>query len=49
MTGGQQAEGRLSIPDMIEVLAREGVQRVAVTTPEPENYRGVTLNPIATV
>ncbi len=49
MTGGQQPEGRLSIPDMIEVLAREGVQRVAVTTPEPETYRGVTLNPIATV
>jgi indolepyruvate ferredoxin oxidoreductase len=49
MTGGQRAEGRLSIPDMIEVLAREGVQRVAITTPEPENYRGVALNPIATV
>ena len=49
MTGGQQAEGRLAIPDMIEVLAREGVQRVAVTTPEPENYRGVVLNAIATV
>ena len=49
MTGGQQPEGRLSIPDMVEVLAREGVQRVAITTPEPENYRGVTLNSIATV
>jgi indolepyruvate ferredoxin oxidoreductase len=49
MTGGQQPEGRLSIPDMIEVLAREGVQRVAITTPETETYRGVTLNPIATV
>ena len=49
MTGGQRAEGRLSVPDMVEVLAREGVKRVAITTPEPENYRGVTLNPIATV
>jgi indolepyruvate ferredoxin oxidoreductase len=49
MTGGQHPEGMLSIPDLIEVLAREGVRQVAVTTPEPENYRGVTLNPIATV
>ncbi len=49
MTGGQAPEGRLSVPELISLLAREGVRQVIVTTPEPERYRGVTLDPIASV
>ncbi len=49
MTGGQQPQGKLSIPALTRWLAIEGVQRVVVTTPEPERYRGVELDPIASV
>jgi indolepyruvate ferredoxin oxidoreductase len=49
MTGGQRAEGRLDVPAITRWLAVEGVKRVVVTTPEPKTYRGVTLDPIATV
>ncbi|MFI8992539.1 indolepyruvate ferredoxin oxidoreductase family protein [Streptomyces sp. NPDC053542] len=49
MTGGQRAEGRLDIPAVIRLLAIEGVRKVVVTTAEPESYRGVRLDPIATV
>jgi indolepyruvate ferredoxin oxidoreductase len=43
MTGGQHPEGQLSIPDLTRWLTLEGVQRVVVTTPEPEGYHGVSL------
>lgn len=49
MTGGQHPEGQLSIPDLTRWLALEGVARVVVTTPEPHDYRGVALDPIAAV
>ncbi|GAA4550425.1 indolepyruvate ferredoxin oxidoreductase family protein [Pseudonocardia xishanensis] len=49
MTGGQRAEGRLDIPSVIRLLAVEGVQKIVVTTDEPGAYRGVALDPIATV
>jgi len=49
MTGGQRAEGRLDVPALTRWLAVEGVRRVVVTTAEPERYRGVDLDPIATV
>jgi len=49
MTGGQTPQGQLPIPPLISELALEGVRRVVVTTPEPERYRGVTLDPIASV
>ncbi len=49
MTGGQRAEGRLDVPALTRALAVEGVRRVVVTTPEPETYRNITLDPIATV
>ncbi|MBV9818990.1 MAG: indolepyruvate ferredoxin oxidoreductase family protein [Solirubrobacterales bacterium] len=49
MTGGQTPAGKLPVPALIDELATEGVKRVIVTTPEPERYRGVTLNPIAEV
>jgi indolepyruvate ferredoxin oxidoreductase len=49
MTGGQRAEGRLDVPSLTRWLALEGVSRIVVTTPEPETYRGVTLDAIAEV
>jgi indolepyruvate ferredoxin oxidoreductase len=49
MTGGQRAPGRLDVPDMTRWLALEGVRQIVVTTPEPERYRDVALDPIATV
>ncbi|CAM03344.1 indolepyruvate ferredoxin oxidoreductase [Saccharopolyspora erythraea NRRL 2338] len=49
MTGGQRAEGKLDIPTLTRWLATEGVRRVVVTTAEPGTYRGVALDPIATV
>jgi indolepyruvate ferredoxin oxidoreductase len=49
MTGGQRAEGRLDVPALTRWLAVEGVRRVVVTTADPGGYRGVTLDPIATV
>jgi indolepyruvate ferredoxin oxidoreductase len=49
MTGGQQPVGKLAIPDLTRWLALEGVRRIVVTTPEPQRYRGVRLDPIATV
>ncbi len=49
MTGGQQAEGRMDVPAITRLLAVEGVRRIVVTTPEPERYGGVAIDPIATV
>jgi indolepyruvate ferredoxin oxidoreductase len=49
MTGGQDPEGRLPIPQLTRWLALEGVRQVIITTPEPENYDGVLLDPIASV
>ncbi|MFR9802204.1 indolepyruvate ferredoxin oxidoreductase family protein [Pseudonocardia sp. RS010] len=49
MTGGQQAVGRLSVPEITTLLATEGVRRVVITTDDPGSYRGVALDPIASV
>jgi indolepyruvate ferredoxin oxidoreductase len=49
MTGGQDVEGVIGVPDLTRWLAIEGVRRVIVTTDEPERYRGVELSPIAEV
>jgi indolepyruvate ferredoxin oxidoreductase len=49
MTGGQQAVGRLSVPEITTLLATEGVRRIVVTTDDPGRYRGVALDPIASV
>ncbi|GAA5116518.1 indolepyruvate ferredoxin oxidoreductase family protein [Pseudonocardia adelaidensis] len=49
MTGGQRAEGRLDVPALTRWLAVEGVRRVVVTTADPGTYRGVALDPIASV
>lgn len=45
MTGGQKPQGRLSIPQMVEVLHSEGVKRVVITTDDPAKYRSLRLPP----
>jgi indolepyruvate ferredoxin oxidoreductase len=49
MTGGQEPQGRVAVPELTRLLAIEGVRRVIITTPEPKRYRGVSLDPIAEV
>jgi indolepyruvate ferredoxin oxidoreductase len=49
MTGGQDIEGQLSVPDLTRWLELEGVRRIIVTTEDPKRYRGVELAPIAEV
>jgi len=49
MTGGQDVLGQLKIPQLTRWLALEGVQKIIVTSDEPETYRGVDLDPIAEV
>ncbi|HEY4280930.1 MAG TPA: indolepyruvate ferredoxin oxidoreductase family protein [Conexibacter sp.] len=49
MTGGQAPPGRMAIPELTRWLALEGVGRIVITTPEPKRYRGIALDPIASV
>ena len=44
MTGGQQPQGQLPVPELVRVLIAQGVRRVLVTTDEPEQYRDVALD-----
>ncbi|HEX3279088.1 MAG TPA: indolepyruvate ferredoxin oxidoreductase family protein [Thermoleophilaceae bacterium] len=47
MTGGQQIEGQLSVPDLTRWLELEGVRRVIVTAEDTSRYKGVELAEIA--
>jgi indolepyruvate ferredoxin oxidoreductase len=44
MTGGQPVEGGLTVPQLVDQVAAEGVGRIVVVTDEPEKYRGVPLH-----
>ncbi len=41
MTGGQQIDGELNVPQLTRQLAAEQVVAIAVVTDEPEKYQGV--------
>ncbi|HWE59286.1 MAG TPA: indolepyruvate ferredoxin oxidoreductase family protein [Solirubrobacteraceae bacterium] len=49
MTGGQQPQGKMTVPNIVSELSAEGVSRIVITTPEPERYAGVSLPAIAAV
>jgi indolepyruvate ferredoxin oxidoreductase len=49
MTGAQQVEGQIGIPDLTRWLAIEGVKRIIVTTDDVSRYKGVELHPMAEV
>jgi indolepyruvate ferredoxin oxidoreductase len=38
MTGGQQVDGQLSVPQITRQLAAEGVEKIVVVTDEPHKY-----------
>ena|SRR5450755_5087077 len=39
MTGGQQAVGKMPVPDVAAALLAEGVRKVVITTEDPRRYR----------
>ena len=43
MTGGQQASGALSVPDLTRKLEAEGVKRTVVVTDNVPKYKGIVL------
>ena len=43
MTGGQQATGRMPVPDIAAALLAEGVRKIVITTDDPRRYRRVRL------
>ena len=43
MTGGQDAAGLRSVPEMTRMLMAEGVKHITITTDDPAKYRGVEL------
>ncbi len=43
MTGGQDAAGAMTVPNMATALLAEGVTRIIVTTDDTDKYRGVTM------
>jgi indolepyruvate ferredoxin oxidoreductase len=43
MTGGQDAAGLRSVPEITQMLMAEGVKHITITTDDPAKYRGVEL------
>ncbi len=43
MTGGQDAPGSMSVPDLVTLLLTHGVTKVAITTEDPDRYESVGL------
>jgi indolepyruvate ferredoxin oxidoreductase len=43
MTGGQDAAGLRSVPEIAQMLMAEGVKHITITTDDPAKYRGVDL------
>ncbi|MDH3707124.1 MAG: indolepyruvate ferredoxin oxidoreductase family protein, partial [Acidimicrobiia bacterium] len=49
MTGGQQPQGQIAIPEVVQVLTAQGVRRIIITTDEPGHYRDTPLSEITEV
>ncbi len=49
MTGGQDAAGQRSVPDVARKLLADGVKEVVITTDDPGKYRNIQLPDGATV
>jgi indolepyruvate ferredoxin oxidoreductase len=50
MTGGQPVDGTLTVPQITQQLAAEGVKRIVIVSDEPEKYSaGVTFAPGITI
>jgi indolepyruvate ferredoxin oxidoreductase len=43
MTGGQQPEGQLGVPNLAQILLLQGVKRVLITTEDVGRYRRINL------
>lgn len=43
MTGGQEAQGAIAVPELVGQLLLEGVRKVVVTTDDLSRYRGLTF------
>ncbi len=43
MTGGQEAQGSVGVPEIVTILLAHGVREVLVTTDDVEKYKGVEL------
>jgi indolepyruvate ferredoxin oxidoreductase len=49
MTGGQTPVGKVGVPALTHWLAMEGVTKVIITTPDPDEFAHADIHPIATV
>ncbi|MGA2304944.1 MAG: indolepyruvate ferredoxin oxidoreductase family protein [Acidimicrobiales bacterium] len=49
MTGGQTPIGKVGVPELTHWLAMEGVTKVIITTPDPDELAHADIHPIATV
>jgi len=49
MTGGQTPIGKVGVPELTHWLAMEGVAKVIITTPDPDELAHADIHPIATV
>jgi indolepyruvate ferredoxin oxidoreductase len=49
MTGGQQVDGPLSVPMIVQQVAAEGVDKIVVVTDDPAKYHSVALTPAVPV
>jgi indolepyruvate ferredoxin oxidoreductase len=49
MTGGQDIEGQMTVAELTNWFALEGVKKIIVTTEDTSRYRGVKLHPIASL
>lgn len=43
MTGGQQVEGQLTVPQIVDQLKAERVLKIAIASEHPEDYEKITL------